>query len=315
MTRALTVAAAVLLAGTCLLSLAAWLAPLHWRLDLLTHFRSHYVLAFALALALAAAARRRRLAALAALALALELAQVAPLWLAAPARAGAPALRVVHFNVLSHNPDKPAATAWLSGQGAELVLAQEVDPAWADALAAVPGYVPAELHPRADNFGMAWLIRQDFENMLVRTWREDLVEGIPALALELAVGERRIAVLGVHTLPPVSADYASRRDAQLAAVAAWTADQRRHGRVPVIVGDLNASPFSAPLRRLLAGTDLVDSQRGFGLQPSWPTTVPWPRIAIDHLLHDRALTTTARALGPHLGSDHLPIVVDLAWAE
>jgi endonuclease/exonuclease/phosphatase (EEP) superfamily protein YafD len=27
------------------------------------------------------------------------------------------------------------------------------------------------------------------------------------------------------------------------------------------------------------------------------------------------LTTTARALGPHLGSDHLPIVVDLAWSE
>jgi endonuclease/exonuclease/phosphatase (EEP) superfamily protein YafD len=315
MTRAVAVAAAVLLAGTCLLSLAAWLAPLHWRLDLLTHFRGQYALALTAALALAAAARRRRLAVIAALALALELAQVAPLWLAAPDRPAAPALRVVHFNVLTHNPDKPAATAWLSGQGADLVLAQEVDAAWSDALAAAPGYVPAALHPRADNFGMAWLIRQDLEDMLVRTWQEDLVAGVPALALELDVAGRRLAVLGVHTLPPVSADYAARRDAQLAAVADWTAEQRRHGRVPVVVGDLNASPFSAPLRRLLEGADLVDSQRGFGLQPSWPTSLPWPRIAIDHLLHDRALTTTARALGPHLGSDHLPIVVDLAWSE
>lgn len=149
--------------------------------------------------------------------------------------------------------------------------------------------------------------------MLVRTWREDLVDGIPAIAAELALAGRSVALLGVHTLPPVSADYAARRDAQLAAALAWATDQRAAGRAPVIAGDLNASPFSAPLRRLLAGADLVDSQRGFGVQASWPTSLPWPRIAIDHVLHDRSLTTVARALGPDLGSDHLPVVVDLAW--
>ena len=136
---------------------------------------------------------------------------------------------------------------------------------------------------------------------------------LPALAAELALAGRRIAVLAVHTLPPVGSDRAERRDAQLARTAAWVREQRAAGLVPVVVGDLNASPFSAAFRGLLAA-GLVDSQRGFGLQASWPVGHPVPPIAIDHCLHDPALVTTARALGPALGSDHLPVRIDLAWS-
>jgi DNA-binding CsgD family transcriptional regulator len=131
---------------------------------------------------------------------------------------------------------------------------------------------------------------------------------------KLAVDGRRIAVLGVHTLPPVGADYAARRDAALAATAVWARAQRAAGRAPVVLGDLNATPFSAPLRRLLADAGLVDSQRGFGLQGSWPVGLPL-RISIDHCLHDPTLATVTRALGPDLGSDHLPLRVDLAWSS
>mgnify|MGYP002777837524 CR=1 FL=1 len=306
--------ATLLLLGTGLMSLAAWLGPLDWRLDLLSHLRPHYALLLALALSLTAAQRRPRAAALAGLLLLVELTQLAPFWLSGQAPAGPPALRLVHFNVLSSNPRKDEAVRWLSAAGADLVLVQEVDPAWADALARAPGLVALDVVARADNFGIAWLVRQDVQDRVVRTWREELVPGIPALAAELDVGGRRVAVLGVHTLPPVRADYAARRDAALAAAARWTADQRAAGRVPVVLGDLNATPFSAPLRRLLADAGLVDSQRGFGLQASWPVGRPAPQLAIDHCLHDPALTTVARALGPDLGSDHLPLRVDLAWS-
>nr|WP_276602605.1 endonuclease/exonuclease/phosphatase family protein [Nannocystis pusilla] len=258
-------------------------------------------------------ARRRRLVIAAAILLLAELWQVAPFWLARPPAAGAPALRLVHFNGLSSNPRKPEAVAWLADTAADVVVVQEVDAGWAAALTALPDHVALESVPRADNFGMTLLVRHGFQDRVVRTWREELVPGIPALAAELALEGRRIAVLAVHTLPPVSRDYAERRDAQLARAAAWADEQRAAGRLPVIVGDLNASPFSAPLRRLLADGGLVDSQRGFGLQASWPVGPPLPRIAIDHCLHDPALVTAARALGPALGSDHLAVRVDLAW--
>lgn len=308
-------AALTLLLGTWLFSLAGHLGRLDWRLDLASHFRPHYALAAALALLACAALRRRRAAALAAALLLLELAQLAPYWFASPGQAGAPAVRLAHFNVLTENPRKAEVTAWLADAGADLVLVEEVDPAWAAALAGVPGHALALAAPRADNFGLALLVRQDASDMVVQTWLEELVPGIPAVAAELAVDGRRLAVLGVHTLPPVSAAYAARRDAQLAAAADWARRQREAGRLPVILGDLNATPWSAPLRRLVADADLVDSQRGFGLQASWPAGPLWPQLALDHCLHDPALVTTARALGPALGSDHLPLRVDLAWAR
>ncbi len=315
MRRALSGLATLLLLGTAAASLAGRLGDLHWRLDLASHFRPYYALAFALAAAALAAQRRRLAAGLAGLLLAAELAAIAPLWLAGPAPAGPPALRVVHFNVLSSNPRKDDAVTWLSGQGADLVVVQEVDDAWAAALARAPGLVPLDVAARADNFGMALLAGQGAKDRVLRTWREELVEGIPALAAEVDAGGRRLAVLAVHTLPPVSAGYAARRDEALAAVAGWVAAQRAEGRTPVIVGDLNATPFSAPLRRLLAATGLVDSLRGFGVQASWPVGRPLPLLAIDHCLHDAALAATSRALGPDLGSDHLPLAVDLAWSE
>lgn len=311
--RALSGLAALMVFGTCLFSLAGHLGGIDWRLDLASHFRVHYAVVAALGLALALGLRQRRVAAVAGLLLAAELVQVAPFWLARPAAPGDPALRLVHFNVLTSNPRKAEAVAWLTEAGADLVVVQEVDAAWAAALATMPGHAVIESAPRADNFGMALLVRRDLSDMVVRTWREELVPGIPALAAELAVAGRRIAVLAVHTLPPVGRANADRRDAQLAAAAAWASEQRAARRVPIVLGDLNASPFSAPFRVLLAA-GLVDSLRGFGLQASWPVGPPLPRIAIDHCLHDRALVTTARALGPALGSDHLPLRVDLSWA-
>lgn len=313
--RGLAAFTLLLLVGTCLLSLAGHLGGLDWRLDLASHFRAHYAALAALALALAAAQRRRGLAGLAALLLAAELVQLAPLWLGGRPAAGEPALRLLHFNVLTHNPRKAEAVAWLADAGADVALIEEVDPAWVAALEGAPGYDLAAALPRTDNFGLALLVRQNRSGMLVRTWYEDLVPGVPALAAELAVAGRRIALLGVHTLPPVSQTHAGARDAALTAAATWVAAQRQAGLVPVVLGDLNAAPFSASLRRLIAATGLVDSQRGFGLQASWPVGRPWPQIAIDHCLHDPALTTTARALGPDLGSDHLPLRVDLAWSQ
>ena len=84
----------------------------------------------------------------------------------------------------------------------------------------------------------------------------------------------------------------------------------------LVVGDFNATPWSAPFRNLVATADLENSQRGFGLQPSFPTTSSLLlRVPIDHLVHSPALEVTDRQLGPALGSDHFPLVVDLQVVE
>ena len=114
------------------------------------------------------------------------------------------------------------------------------------------------------------------------------------------------AVLQRRSAPPP----AGRRLAQLAA-----AGQVEAGRAPVLLGDLNATPFSAGVRPLRT-VGLRDSLAAGGLWTagSWPA---WPgplRIAIDHCWHDPGLVTLARTVGPALGSDHRPLEVALAWA-
>ncbi len=81
----------------------------------------------------------------------------------------------------------------------------------------------------------------------------------------------------------------------------------------MVVGDFNAARWSHGFRALLDRSGMVDSERGFGFQPTFPAGLPYPlRIPIDHLLHGEGLAVTDRVLGPALGSDHLPLVVDLA---
>lgn len=80
----------------------------------------------------------------------------------------------------------------------------------------------------------------------------------------------------------------------------------------IVVGDLNTSPLAASFRRFVAESGLVDAAQGFGWQATWPAALGQPlRIRLDHVLHSRDLGVAHFAVGPRIGSDHLPIVVDL----
>lgn len=312
--RALRVLVAATLVGAGVPGVLGVFGAWSWWLDLCAHFRVQYAGALLLALALAAGLRRWRLLAVGAPLLALNLVVLAPLAVPEDRSTTGPPLPLAHFNLLTSNRRHADVRAWISASGAELVLLQEVDRAWAAALADVPGYRLIHALPRADNFGLALLLREGAAPPLA----VDVLDlaGLPALALRLRHAGRPLALLGLHTLPPVSARNAALRDAQLAAAAAWARAQRDAGAAPVLLGDFNATPFSAALAPL-AAVGLRDSLEAGGLlvAGSWPD-LPWPlRIAIDHCWHDPRLVTQARALGPALGSDHRPLRVDLAWAE
>ena len=77
------------------------------------------------------------------------------------------------------------------------------------------------------------------------------------------------------------------------------------------MGDLNVSPWSAEFRQLLKDSQLRDSTKGFGLQPTWPTHVRLMQIPIDHLLYSSDIKIIDRRVGPNIGSDHYPLIVDL----
>lgn len=308
-----TVSALLLVGGGLGLGLGL-LGVFAWWLDLFAHFRLQYAGMFGLSLVLAGLARRGSLAATAALLLVAELALLAPYAISEErASVGAP-LRLAHLNVLTSNRQHAEVAAWIAGTGADVVLLQEIDARWATALATVPGYRAVDVLARPDNFGLAALVREGSAVEVVAHERP-VFAGLPALALQLRHEGRALALLSLHTLPPVSRANAATRDEQLRAAADWSTEQVEAGRAPVLLGDLNATPFSAGVRPLRT-VGLRDSLAPGGLLAagSWPA-LPGPlRIAIDHCWHDAGLVTVRRVVGPALGSDHRPLEVALAWA-
>ena len=64
---------------------------------------------------------------------------------------------------------------------------------------------------------------------------------------------------------------------------------------------------------LVGTTGLCDTRAGFGYQGSFPASSAILRIPIDHVLVSCEVGVRARRIGPDVGSDHLPVIVDLAF--
>jgi len=300
----LVVAAAGLLAA----SLAGSAGDHHWLLDLASHFRGLYLLAAGLVIAAAAWCRSRPALGLATAALAwnawltlpyLPLPTVAPA--PPPAGDGRP-IRVVSLNVHLHNDDVGAVLDYLRGREADVVALVEVDEAWAPALAELGDHYPHQfVRPRNDPFGVAilsaWpLVAPRAAHCGDAPW--------PALVAEIDRKGGRFTMVVVHPHPPLDAGTDRQLNAHLRCVARLVA------AVPgpcVVAGDFNATPWSAPFRGFTAGSGLVDTAVGRGIQPTWHAGL-WPlRIPIDHIFVSRGSTVLDRRVGPHVGSDHFPI--------
>lgn len=293
-----------------LISLATFLGRWVWWLDVLANFRAQYFVVLTVTGLVVLLSRWRNLG-YAVLGVALvNLVFVLPLYLGSPGAhdVAAPSMRIMSFNLLSTNQNFAEVIDYIDEVDPDLVFLHEASRPWEVAMeSAALAY--RIIRPRSDDmvFGTLVLVRQHEV--------EAVSHGFAAAqprAVELTYRPQGwpdpIQVLSTHPLAPTSAERAALRDAQIRFAAEWAAG--REGAV-VVVGDLNATPWSWPFG-LLTRAGLRNSQHGFGLQASFSaTTIFILRVPIDHLLHSDDLGIRDRHLGPSMGSDHFPLVVDL----
>jgi endonuclease/exonuclease/phosphatase (EEP) superfamily protein YafD len=296
-------------------SLGAFLGRWVWWLDVLANFRAQYVVALAVFGLVLMMSRWRKTGYVVLAAALVNLLVVLPLYIGSPAdaRVDADSIRVMSFNLLSTNENYSEVIEYIETIDPDLVLLHEASRPWEVAIesAALDYQV---IRPRSDDliFGTLVLVRGD---------------GVEAISHGFAAASPRavglnytppgwavpLAVLGSHPLAPTDDQRAGLRDAQLGFAGEWASEQTG---AFIVVGDLNSTPWSSPFRRLMGSASLHNSQDGFGLQPTFPSTSNLLlRIPIDHLVHSDALEVTGRHLGPSLGSDHFPLVVDLQLAN
>jgi len=292
----------------CSATLLGFLGRLHWLLDLFSHFRVQYLLALLVLGVLLLAARRRGTSAAFFAFACLNLGLVLPLYLGGRSAApeGAHALRAMLLNVNTELGDAGRVKRAIQEANPDILVLEEISPRWVRDLAWLTNSHPySVVEPREDNFGIGLFSRLPLaEGRIVHIGDA----GVPSVIARASTSGGPLAIVATHPLPPGGARYSRLRDDQL---------ERLPGYVPaalpaILLGDLNVTPWNDHFRRLLRRTGLRDSSQGRGVQPTWPNFNPLLLIPIDHCLHSPGVAVCRKEIGPDVGSDHYPVIVDFA---
>jgi endonuclease/exonuclease/phosphatase (EEP) superfamily protein YafD len=236
-----------------------------------------------------------------------------------PAVPEAPVLRIAWGNLRNWSTGGDAVQRLLESETPDIAVLTEVSEHHRAAVTAAPGYVFRSRFPAGSAFDVMLMSRRrptelrfDYERgtdlpvMIARFCPDTGVTG--CLALVALHAPRPPLLAGALGAP------ARRRDGMLAHAAGIARRHLEAGDHVLLLGDLNATPYSAAFHAVLAASGLADSARVPAEQPAWPRPTwlsAWPGIGlpIDHALVSPGIRIVERRLGPDIGSDHFPLVL------
>lgn len=295
------------LGGALLVTLLPWLGRHLALLDLAAQFLLQGMVATAVVGALALLRRRPRHAAVGAVCLALQLAIVHPGW--APPRptaqaAPSPGLRLLVFNVWVDNRRPAELLRYVAEERPDALVLVEVLGPWREMVEILQAEYPERLDcldlPGCD---VVILAKRPLRNPIAT---RDPASGTPLVAGQLQLADGSVTIAGTHLIRPIGVGTLADQLAQ----ARWLATRLAELSGPIVLaGDFNAVGWGRLVTTLAASTGLRPLPTLVG---TYPSPLPWPlRIPIDHALVSPELAAAIRRTGPHLGSDHRPLIIDL----
>jgi vancomycin resistance protein VanJ len=247
----------------------------------------------------------------------------------APAPAGGPHIRVLSFNVgAARGLTRPAAVVQaIRASGPDVVCLVEA-PANTEATI---GDALRDTYPHQAGSASVFVFSRfpltDARMGVLRNGAKDSLQATLELDNRLigltAVHLQRVDAfpgLGSGPMPLLRAARGFATDARDAAVNEVVPLLRREGGTQVLVGDFNLTPTSQAHQRLSAELQDAFYEAGWGLGHTYPTVarspglvVSFPLVRIDYIFHSRDLVASRAWVGADGGSDHLPVIADLAF--
>lgn len=220
-------------------------------------------------------------------------------------------IRLMASNVMMHNRDSDRLLALVREHRPDVLIALETDAWWESQLDALLEQMPHVVRCPLDNlYGMHLYARLPLDDVRLCYLVED---DIPSIHATLELDGQRVALHALHPRPPspTESDSSKERDAELVLVG----KAARKSRVPVIVaGDLNDVAWSRTTRLFRKVSGLLDPRIGRGMYNTFHARMPGLRWPLDHLFHSDHFALVAMRRLPDIGSDHFPILVELALA-
>ncbi|MGH9841000.1 MAG: endonuclease/exonuclease/phosphatase family protein [Blastocatellia bacterium] len=295
-----------------LCSLAGYAGRLHQYAELASHFRVQYLLVSTACLVFLLFHREFGWASGAALGCALNFPSILFWFFGGKASKGETGngrqLRLLLANVNRANTRHDLFLAFVREHNPDVVIVQEVDATWSQALSVVHDYYPFnEIQPRNGGSGMALYSRLPFEGSSVSLSEGD---ARPGILVRIDLDGDFVWVFSIHPRAPIRPGHLDRRNRMLTAAAEHLESLPSP---KICIGDLNTSLWSPYYRDFAKQTRLKNVRKGFGLLPTWPTFLRfrWLMIPIDHCLVSDDIRVLDAKAGDHIHSDHLPLLVTL----
>ncbi|MBP9094803.1 endonuclease/exonuclease/phosphatase family protein, partial [bacterium] len=207
----------------------------------------------------------------------------------------------------SSSTNYPAFDKLIETLKPDVVCIEEVSEGWREHFEKLKHIYPYQsVRARTDNFGIGILSKYKIEHES----REPIGGiGLPTAFVDLALpsnsGEsRQIQIVATHPLPPVSPGATTMRDKHMHELAKRITQSQK---LTILAGDFNCTPWSYIFADFVKESGLVDSRLNKGIQPTWPTMLPYLVIPIDHIFMSPSIKCTERQVQEDSGSDHYPV--------
>jgi endonuclease/exonuclease/phosphatase (EEP) superfamily protein YafD len=215
-------------------------------------------------------------------------------------------LRVATFNLWGRNDEAEKLIKFVDETEADALVLEEVRGHHRDLLDSLATRYP---HRVGDN-GLFILSKHPIltDGRVDREGQPPWMSHIIRWA-RLDVNGTEVELAGVHLARPF---YPELQQADIAGLTHFV--KGRSGPL-ILAGDLNMAPWTWSLKGFTRTTGLG---RFNTFHPTWPMRwrrVPLlPLVPIDNVFASAHFTAIATIMGPRLGSDHRPVIADIAWA-
>jgi endonuclease/exonuclease/phosphatase (EEP) superfamily protein YafD len=291
----------------CIAQLGSYLGAFWWPFENLASFRLQYFLFMGLGALIFFLGRKRNCAVVLATFALVNWIPLLPLYFGPVIPRTPPTLRVMSVNVHTGNKQFEKVLAAVRELKPDIAVFLEVDGKWAAQLKQLEADYPySKRDPRSDNFGLVFYSRIKPGVFSLRYYG---TADVPTVHAEYKINGRVFTLLGTHPVPPISGEYAAHRNAQLESLANVA---RQSSGAVMLIGDLNVSSDTPTFRRLLDSSGLRDGRLGFGMKATWPVGLRPMYITIDHCLVSKQIHIHDYKIGPDVGSDHYPVIVDIS---
>jgi endonuclease/exonuclease/phosphatase (EEP) superfamily protein YafD len=228
-------------------------------------------------------------------------------------------LRICQINVNSRNLQYDRVIAYIKATNADVVLVEELTEPFAKEIGQkLPQYNYVKTVPRPDPFGLGTYSRLPLSRSEIKYFARST---FPTIVSDVTLKDAsQITLIHVHAVPSLSSKFFKSHIAQISEIAA----EAHTSTNPVVAaGDFNATMWNGSMQRFVTDGKLRSAAVGCGWLPTWPKELwqwgyntvietPLAMISIDHCIVDAKLRVDHFKVGEDVGSDHLPICVEVS---